>query len=49
MVYVIPLLCVQWKTDEDDGQRKCPKYVEFYSKYEFENLVHLFGFIIRIV
>jgi len=32
----------------DDGQRKCPKHVEFYSKNKFENLVHLVGFIIRI-
>ena len=34
MVYVskplwyIPLLCVQWKTP-DDGQRNCPKHIEF--------------------
>ena len=26
----------------------CPKHVEFYSKNEFEELVHLVGFIIRI-
>ena len=26
-----PLLCVQWKT-LDDGQRNCPKHVEFHSK-----------------
>jgi len=42
----IPLLCVQWRTP-DDGQRNCPKHVEFYSKNKFEKLVHLFGFIIR--
>jgi len=53
MVYVskpvwhIPLLCVQWKT-LDDGQRNCPKHVEFYSKNKFEKLVHLVGFIVRI-
>jgi len=42
------LLCVQWKTP-DDGQRNCPKHVEFYSKYKFEKeLVHLFGFIVRM-
>jgi len=41
------LLCVQWKTP-DDGQRNCPKHVEFYSKNKFEKLVHLVGFIIRI-
>ena len=49
MVYVIhtPLLCVQWKTP-DDGQRNCPKRVEFYSKNKLEKLVHLVCFIIRI-
>ena len=46
-VWHTPLLCVQWKTP-DDGQRKCPKHVEFYSKNKFEKLVHLVGFIIRI-
>ena len=33
----------------DDGQRNCPKHVEFYSKNKFEKLVHLVGFIIRKV
>jgi len=42
------LLCVQWKTT-DDGQRNCLKHVEFYSKNKFEKLVHLVGFIIRIL
>jgi len=42
----ISLLCVQWKTPEE-GQRNCPKHVEFYSKNKFEKLVHLVGFIIR--
>jgi len=32
----------------DDGQRNCPKHVEFYSKNKFEKLIHLVGFIIRI-
>jgi len=41
-----PLLCVQWKTP-DDGQRSCPKHVEFHFKNKFEKLVHLIGFIIR--
>jgi len=40
-------LCVQLKIP-DDGQRNCPKHVEFYSKNKFEKLVHLVGFIIRI-
>ena len=46
-VWHIPLLCVQWKTP-DDGQRNCPKHVDFYSKNKFEKLVHLVGFVIRI-
>jgi len=45
-VWHIPLLCVQWKI-RDDGQRNCPKHVEFCSKNEFEKLVHPVGFIIR--
>ena len=47
-IWHIPLLCVQWKTP-DDGQRNCPKHVEFYSKNKFEKLVHLVGFIIRVL
>jgi hypothetical protein len=47
IVWHIPLLCVQWNTP-DDGQRNCPKHVEFHSKNKFEKLVHLVGFIIRI-
>jgi len=39
--------CVQWRTP-DDGQRNCPKHVEFYSKSKFQKSVHLFGFIIII-
>jgi len=46
-VWHIPLLCVQWKIP-DDRQRNCLKYVEFYSKYKFEKLVHRVGFITRI-
>ena len=42
-----PLLCGQRKTP-DDGQRNCPKHVEFYSKNKFEKFVHLVGFIVRI-
>ena len=41
------LLCVQCWTP-DDGQRNCPKHVEFYCRNKFEELVHLVGFIIRI-
>jgi len=44
----IPLLCLQWKIP-DDGQKNCPKNVEFYSKNKFEKLVHLVGFIIRML
>ena len=43
----IPLLCVQLKTP-GDGQRNCPKHVEFYSKNKSEKLVYLVSFIIRI-
>jgi len=39
-VWHISLPCVRWKT-HDDGQRNCPKHVEFYSKNKFEELVHL--------
>ena len=46
-VWHIPLLCVQWKT-LDDGQRNCPKHIEFYSKNKFKKLAHLVGFIRRI-
>jgi hypothetical protein len=46
-VWHIPLLCVHWKTP-DDGQRNCPKHVEFPSKNKFEKLMHLVAFIIRI-
>jgi hypothetical protein len=45
-VWHIPLQCVQWKTP-DDGQRNCPKHVEFHSKKKFEKLVRLVGFIVR--
>jgi len=41
------LLCVQCETP-DDGQRNCPKHVEFYSKNKFDKLVQCVGFIIRI-
>jgi hypothetical protein len=45
--YLYVLLCVQWKTP-DDGQRNCPKHVDFHSKNKSEKLEHLIGFIIRI-
>jgi len=35
------------KKKPDDGQRNCPKHVEFHSKNKFEKLVHLVGFIVR--
>jgi len=41
------LLCIQYKTP-GDGQKTCPKNVEFYSKNKFEKSVHLVGFITRI-
>ena len=44
-LYDIPLLCVQWKTPHD-GQRNCPKHVEFPSKNKFEKLVYLVAVIV---
>ena len=44
----ISLLCVQLKTI-DDGKWNCLKHVDFHSKNKFEKLVHLVGFIIRIL
>jgi len=44
MTYTIAVCTVK---TPDDGQRNCPKYVEFYSKNKFEKLMHLVGFIIR--
>jgi len=35
-VWRIPLLCVQWNTP-DDGQRYCPKHVEFHSTIKLRN------------
>jgi len=46
-LYNIYHCCVYSEKNPDDGQRNCPKHVEFYSKNEFEKLVHLVGFIIR--
>jgi len=45
MFRTVPLSIIR---STDDGQRKCPKHVDSYSKSKFEKLVHLVGFIIRI-
>jgi len=45
MTYTIAVCTVK---TPDDGERNCPKQVEFYSKYKFGKLVHLVDFIIRI-
>jgi len=45
MIYTVAVCTVK---TPDDGQRNCPKHVEFYSKNKFEKLVHLVGFVIRI-
>jgi len=37
--------CVYSDKTPHDGQRSCPKHVEFYSKNKFEKLGHLVGFI----
>ena len=41
-------LCDELITRPEDGQRYCPKHVEFYSKNKFEKLVHVVGCVIRI-
>ena len=46
-LYDINHCCVYSKKTTDDGQRNCPKHVEFHSKNKFEKLVHLVGFILR--
>ena len=47
-LYDIYHCCVYSEKPADDGQRNCPKHVEFYSKNKFEKLLHLVGFIIII-
>jgi len=42
------LLCVQGKTP-DDGQRNCPKHVQFHFQNKFEKLVHPVGVIVRML
>jgi len=48
-LYDIYHCCVYSEKTPDDGQRNCPRHVEFYFKNKFEKLVHLVGFIIRTV
>ena len=45
-LYDIYHCCVYSEKTPDDGDRNCPKHVEFHSKNKFEKLVHLVGFII---
>jgi hypothetical protein len=40
--------CCVYNTTPYDGQKTCPKHVDFYSKNKCEKLVHLVGFTIRI-
>jgi len=46
MTYTIAVFTVK---TPDDGQRNCPKHVEFYSKNKFEKLVHIVDFITRVL
>ena len=48
-LYDIYHCCVYSEKTPDDGQRNCPKHVEFYSNNKFEKLMNLVGFIIRIL
>ena len=43
-LYDIYRCCVYSENTPDDGQRNCPKHVEFHSKNKFEKLVHPVGF-----
>jgi hypothetical protein len=45
MTYIIAVFTV--KKTLHNGQRNCPKHVEFYSKNKFEKSVNLVDFIIR--
>jgi len=48
-LHILIIKPIRWMDrSPDDGQRKCPKPVELYSKNKFEKLVHFVGFIIRI-
>jgi len=40
--------CCVYSEKLNDGQRNCPKHVDFYPKNKFEKLVLLVRFIIRI-
>ena len=44
LAWHIPVLHVQWKTP-DDGQRNCPKHVEFLDKNKFGKISASVGFI----
>jgi hypothetical protein len=46
-LYDIYHCCAYSEKPPDDGQRNCPKHVDFHSKNKFENLMHLVGFILR--
>ena len=39
--------CVCSEKTPDDGQRNCPKRIEFHFKNKFEKLVHLVGFVLK--
>jgi hypothetical protein len=45
-LYDIYHCCEYSDKTPDDGQRNCPKHVEFHSKNKFQKLVHPVGFII---
>jgi len=46
-LYDIHHCCVYSEKTRDDGQRNCPKHVEFHSKNKFEKLLHLLDFIFK--
>jgi len=48
LVWRIPIAACTECWTPDDGQRDCPKHVEFHSKNKFEKSVLVVGFVIRI-
>jgi hypothetical protein len=42
---LVPVLNVRWKTP-DDGQRNCPKHVEFHTRINLETSASV-GFIVK--
>jgi hypothetical protein len=46
-LYDINHCCVYSEKSPDDGQRNCPKHVEFHFQNKYEKLLHLVDFTVR--